>query len=188
MANNYGEEDFYYVTQEHYNRALKYHYRGLMHLLKLLYFNPRHPENHTITYKEQYPTQLCIREDGEWRPITKEYVLDEVIVTIWTKMYDAYLSLEKNNKLEALCRTFVCSETRDRLESFIDDFTKVCNGNTVIMADTRKDLFNFIVRICTKPTTSSVPQIKHSKPRVQRVRKTQDVTSIHPTPLPTTTL
>ena len=65
---DFGQEDIAYLKDnpDFLTECLIDIPSGLRKVVKKIYFNNEHPENHTITMKNQKLNQVMIREDGQW--------------------------------------------------------------------------------------------------------------------------
>ena len=64
IINNFGAEDRSHITPDFIRRCL-----DNMHvtpLIQQVYFDPLHPENHTIKLKSEKKSRVLVHNDGEW--------------------------------------------------------------------------------------------------------------------------
>lgn len=122
--NNFNHESLDFITQQHYNKILISHYRSFSKLIKLVYFNPEYPQNSTIKYVESDPDHLLTYEHDKFIPLSKEYVIDTIIMKLWSLLYEYYQTLD----LETLKSRLISEETFERIQEFIADYRKLCMG------------------------------------------------------------
>ena len=75
--NNFGSEDRSYITRDVLQSCLEN-----MHvspLVDLVYFNPDHPENHTVKLKSEKKGRLVVRQEGTWIEVDMNASIDSMI-------------------------------------------------------------------------------------------------------------
>ena len=127
IINDFGKEDKSYISDEDLKNLLSIHFRGIQKLIRMIYFNDDHPENHNIkpcTNKHM----LEVLENGKFVELNKEYVLDTIIVDAWNRIVDYYYKLEEDDELDDFKESLVSKETEERLGQFINMYKKLCDG------------------------------------------------------------
>jgi len=144
IINNFGNEDKSYITSLELKNALKSHFRGISKIFKLIYCNQDFKSNNTIRYIQNDSKNLEIFEDGKFIVMNKEYILDSIILDIWTMLNNYYIKLEDEGKLSNFKDTLICNETWDRIIEFIRDFNKLKNGDSINIESIRQEILNIL--------------------------------------------
>lgn len=96
VVNNFGQEDI-----SHLAKRLEYYWAnkglGLVEMSKDMYFDPQHPENHTLNIPNQRKKIIHIRENDKWIPKDSDDAIDEIIYKI-SKEIEEFIE-EKENYL-----------------------------------------------------------------------------------------
>jgi hypothetical protein len=145
MVVDFGKEDTTYIGTHELKSMLISHYRGITRFAKSVFFNDEHIDNHTIRYIADDPKHIHIVENNVYRAVPKEYVLDTMIINSWQKLVEFFKKLETEGKIELFKASLVSEETFTRIQDFVADFEKLCQGYTPLMlADIRNDVFDMI--------------------------------------------
>jgi hypothetical protein len=144
MVLDFGKEDKSFLTSDDLKGILTCHFRGICKLVKLIYFNDNYQYNNTIRYINNDNKNIEIIENGFFRIINKEYVLDSIILDLWSILYNYYNEMEINSTIQDYKETLVCSVTWDRITEFIKSYHKFLDGEYNSIEDMRKDIFNII--------------------------------------------
>jgi hypothetical protein len=142
MIYDFGKEDKSFVSSIDLKNTLKCHFRGIPKLVKLIYCNPNILSNNNINYIKNNEKELEIMENGVFRIVNKEYVLDSIILDLWTELNNYYEKLEKDGMLENFKTALVCNETWERITDFINTYNKFQNGEYVCIEDLRNEVLN----------------------------------------------
>lgn len=140
MIYDFGKEDKSFISSIDLKNTLKCHFRGIPKLVKLIYCNPNIQSNNNIKYIKNNEKELEIMENGVFRNVNKEYVLDSIILDIWTLLYNYYEKIEKEGMLENFKAALVCKETWERITDFINTYNKFQNGEYVCIDDLRNEV------------------------------------------------
>ena len=135
--NNFNQESLDFITPLQYTRILRAHYRSFSKLVKLIYFNPEYPQNSSVKYVETDSLHLQVSENGKFVSLSKEYVIDTIIMKLWTLLHNHYQTID----LETFKMRLISEETFDRVEEFMVDYRKLCTG---IIPGSIKDIQNLI--------------------------------------------
>ena len=76
-VNNFGSEDRSYITHDILKKCLES--MRISPLVDLLYFNPDHPENHTVKLKSEKKGRLVIQQNGAWIEVDMNVSIDSMI-------------------------------------------------------------------------------------------------------------
>jgi hypothetical protein len=124
--NNFNQENLDFITHRQYTKILTSHYRSFPKLIKLIYFNPEYSMNSTLKFVETDALHLYTYENDKFIPLSKEYVIDTLIMKLWALLYDHYQTID----LETFKMRLISEETFDRIEEFMIDYRKLCTGVT----------------------------------------------------------
>lgn len=142
---NFGQEDTTFVTVHDLKHMLISHFRGITRYIKFVYFSETHPQNHTIRYDPNDSKHLEIHEDGMFRHVPNEYILDTIIMDAWQKLVGCYNHIEACGKIEAFKNSLISSETFERIEDFVSEYYKLCHGIAPSsLKDIRQDILDMI--------------------------------------------
>lgn len=145
LIHNFGNEDKTFLTSYDFRNIIISHYRGITRLINLIYFNPNKPANHTLKYNVTDTKYVLVYESGSYQAIIKEYVLDTIIIDAWALLVNYFNMIEINDKRNAFKNTLASEETLERIDAFIADYKKLCNGYTPAMLhDIRNDVYELI--------------------------------------------
>lgn len=148
MILDFGKEDKSFLNSTHLKLILTCHFRGICKLVKLIYFNSEKKCNNTVRYISDDDKNLEIIENGTFRSVNKEYVLDSIILEVWSILNNFYEELEKNENMNDYKQSLVCEATWERIKEFITSYHKFLDGDYIYMEDIRTDIFN-IIKIST---------------------------------------
>jgi hypothetical protein len=169
MINDFGKEDKSFINDNDLINILKCHFRGISKLVKLIYCNPNIPFNNNIKYIKNNEKELEILENGEFRIVNKEYIIDTIILDTWTILNNCYEKLNRENLLEDFKTSLICNETWERLTEFIQAYHKFKNGDDINIENIREDIFNTIKLFSKTPTLPDKPD----KPKKLRRKSTK---------------
>jgi hypothetical protein len=124
--NNFGQETLDYLTPKLLNNLLIAHFRSFSRLVKIIYFNPEYPQNNIIKYDANNPQYIYVFEKDKFVSYSKEYIIDTIIMNLWTILYNYYSQLNLNT----FKNTLISNETFERIQEFIEDYGKLCKGIT----------------------------------------------------------
>jgi hypothetical protein len=142
---NFGQEDTTFVTIHDMKHMLLSHFRGITRYIKFVYFSDTHPQNQTIRYDPNDTKHLEIHEDGVFRHVPNEYILDTIIMDAWHKLVGCYNHIEVCGKLETFKNSLVSPETFERIEDFVSEYHKLCHGIAPSsLQDIRQDVLEMI--------------------------------------------
>ena len=145
ILNNFGNEDKSFITNHDYRNIIISHYRGILRLINLIYFNPSYPVNHTLKYDASDQKYLLVHESGSFQPLIKEYVLDTIIIDAWARLVNYFEMIEASGRRVAFKNTLASEETLERIDAFIADYKKLCHGhNPLMLRDIRNDVYELI--------------------------------------------
>jgi hypothetical protein len=144
MILDFGKEEKSFLTYDDLKMILTCHFRGICKLVKLIYFNPIHKCNNTIRYINNDEKNLEIIENGVFRIVNKEYVLDSIILEVWSILNNYYDEMEKNEYIKNYKQSLVCTATWDRINEFITAYHNFLDGDYMYIEDIRNDIFNII--------------------------------------------
>lgn len=142
MNNNFGEEDLKCLQDLDMRTILKSHFRGIFKLFNYIYFNQNYKNNNTIKYIDE--NNIEIIDNGLPILMNKEYVLDSILLHLWSIIYNFYAEMEKNNKLTQFKNSLVCEQTWDRVQEFIDSYIKLTQGIPVDVTYVKEELFTLL--------------------------------------------
>ncbi len=126
---------------------LKSHYRSILRLIKTIYFNKQSPEKMNMRADPNSQDKLIIIKDKHWVLENKDYVLDTLILELWSKLYNCFISLNQQQFRAEL----TCNDTYARIEAFMEDFRDFCNNGPNIAWNEQKRLaYNFITFLSKK--------------------------------------
>ena len=148
---DFGNEDKSFITNHDLRNILISHYRGVTRLVKYIYFNPIMPKNLTIRYDWTDPKNIQVHDNGAFHPLIKEYVLDSIVVDAWARLVAYYETIVSSGKRSAFKESLASEETLERIEAFVADYKKLCQGNSPFMfTDVRNSVFEMIKFQCTE--------------------------------------
>lgn len=141
----FGKEDRTMVTDDILKNILISHYRGILRLIKYIYFNPNYRKNCTIKFKFSDEHNLYIYEEGMYKPLPKDYILDTIIIDAWKILYNYFEKINRDGTLINFRKSLVCNQTFDRIQDFIISYNNICEGNVdESFTDIKNDIYNFI--------------------------------------------
>lgn len=127
---------------------LKSHHRAIQRLVRLFYFSKDRPERMSIKYDETQPDKILVVRDGQWKVYDRDYIIESVIIDMWSQLYDCFLSVQDDDGFK---RSLACEETYQRIENFMDDFRDFCErGSNVAWNDQKRLVFSDIVFLSKK--------------------------------------
>lgn len=107
---SFGEEDL-----SHLSKSLEYYWInkaiGLIEMTKDVYFDEKHPKNHTFTITNQRKRLARVRVNGIWQPKSCDEAIDE-IVYIMSMELDSFVE-NKRAYLEGKYRKAIVDDTID---------------------------------------------------------------------------
>ena len=77
--NNYGSENLDYLNNRYLTMLLKTPYTSIQNLLKTIYFDPNHPENHNIKILNRKEKYASVYKDGDWELRNKRDIIDNIV-------------------------------------------------------------------------------------------------------------
>lgn len=81
VINNFNQEDIGHLV-----KRLEYYWAnkstGLIEMSKDIYFDPKHPENHTLNIPNQRNKIIHVRDNGKWIPKDTDETIDEIVYKI----------------------------------------------------------------------------------------------------------
>ena len=145
MINNFGDEDKSFLTNFDYRNIIISHYRGIVRLVKLIYFNPNLPNNHTLKYDPIDERYLLVYDSGIFQPLIKEYVLDSIIIDAWARLVNYFDMIEATGRRSVFKESLASEETLERIDAFTSDYRRLCQGHAVSMLqDVRNNVYEMI--------------------------------------------
>lgn len=119
-TNDFGSEDRSYITDEDMQSCL-----DAMHLSPLVdqvYFNPEHPENHTVKLKSEKRGRMWARQEGVWIEVDMNASIDTMMDT----------------EFRHLCKFFLDGEMKDET---IDLMKRSKRHNQVVNLNTKNSVY-----------------------------------------------
>lgn len=77
--NNYGNENLNYITNEYICKLIKIPYGAIPKLIKYIYFNPNHPENHNIKITNKKLPFASVYKNNKWEVRNKKDVIEDIV-------------------------------------------------------------------------------------------------------------
>jgi len=97
--NNYGNENLDYLTPHYLQNLLKIPYVAIHKLVKDIYFNPEHPENHNIKISNKKLPYASIYKNKKWVYQDKKEIIDNIVDKGYN-ILDIHYSQEKTKSSE----------------------------------------------------------------------------------------
>ena len=129
---------------------LKSHYLSIQKLIKYIFFNKDSYETMNLKYDEEQPKMLFVIKDNKWIAYDKDYILDSLVLQIWSQLYNCYIQIPDINEYK---KSLVCEETYERLEKFMDEFNKFCNScehTSIYLNEQKKSALDLIILLSKK--------------------------------------
>ena len=79
IVNNFGDENTEYITDKMFQKLILKGSQGIPSLIKQIHFNPNHPENHNVRYKNQKSKYIEIKNNNKWKYQHKKALLDNLV-------------------------------------------------------------------------------------------------------------
>ena len=79
IVNNFGDENTEYITDKMFQKLILKGSKGIPSLIKQIHFNPNHPENHNVRYKNQKSKYIEIKNNNKWKYQHKKALLDNLV-------------------------------------------------------------------------------------------------------------
>ena len=94
FVNNHGNENLDYINSSTLGYLVNIPFGALPKLLKIIHFNPKHPENHNIKITNKKLPYASIYKDSKWVLTDKKEVIDNILDKGFNLLEDHY---EHNN-------------------------------------------------------------------------------------------
>jgi hypothetical protein len=126
---NFGDECREYIKKENLKDYIQDPLKGIQDIIKMIYFNEEHPENHVVRSVINEPSYIQIHREDTWLKRPKKYIYDKMI-------YFAYGIMEYNINKKSWTdefKNFIVSmgemDNDDLLELIRDEVDEtVCNS------------------------------------------------------------
>lgn len=92
---NYNNPNIDYITELDCKQCLSDNEKSILRMAKKIYFNPKHPENHSIKKTNMKNKLIKIFQDGKWNIGNQDEVIDEIV----DKIKDALDKYDEDGKI-----------------------------------------------------------------------------------------
>lgn len=150
---DFGKEDFTFLTKGELKSMLVSHFRGILRLIKTTYFNDLYPQNQTVQFKMEDSEHLWVSEDGTFRPLPTEYVLDTIIISAWERLVNLFYEIDEQGKMELFKKSLLSIETFERIETFVYQYGLLCHGIPSAINEVKRDALDLIKNISLEKAT-----------------------------------
>jgi hypothetical protein len=99
ITNNFLKEDLTYINDEDYVSCYRRLDNGLVDLIKRIYFNENHKENHNIYIHRIKAKTLCVYKNDKWTVCDTKSTINEVIVYYARVLYKMLISHSCQEKI-----------------------------------------------------------------------------------------
>jgi hypothetical protein len=79
IINSYGKENLDYLTSKYLTGLIHKPFDSVQSLLKIIHFNPKHPENHNIKISNRKQKYANVYNSGNWEFKNKKDVIENIV-------------------------------------------------------------------------------------------------------------
>ena len=131
FINNHGSENLDYINASKLGYLINIPFGALPKLIKIIHFNPNHPENHNIKITNKKLPYASIYKDSKWVLTDKKEVIDNILDKGFNLLDDHY---EYNNTVP-----------NSKYETFKEEYEE---GNKKLKKQLNKDMELVILNEC----------------------------------------
>ena len=125
IINSYGNENLEYITSDYLTGLLKVPFGSIPRLVKQIYTNPNHPENHTVSIPNKKQPYVKIKVGDGWEYRDRDKIFEEMVGKGYNIIDDHFYDKQKDLK----------PGERKRFENFKDSFEE---GDLKLLKATQK--------------------------------------------------
>ena len=131
FINNHGSENLDYINASKLGYLINIPFGALPKLIKIIHFNPNHPENHNIKITNKKLPYASVYKDSKWVLTDKKEVIDNILDKGFNLLDDHY---EYNNTVP-----------NSKYETFKEEYEE---GNKKLKKQLNKDMELVILNEC----------------------------------------
>ena len=134
QINNYGSENFQYITDNLFKKLLMKPVSAITRLIELKHFHPNHPENHNVKITNIHDKYAKIYQDKKWLIKHKRDVVEELVENGYAD-FEEFKDLNEDELAEKIKEKYKLMKL-----NYDNNFDKICQKSELSIINESKNI------------------------------------------------